>query len=106
MPTLTEMGSSDSLITASGTSAMSMPTDFSKPNFRRNAMQFCPATMKSLYALNVAVALTLGSASTFARPIMVRIEPSNTTVNYGDVFTIDIVADIPVDSAIVGWGID
>ncbi len=38
--------------------------------------------------------------------ISVSIEPSNTLVNVGDTFMVDILADITSVDAIVGWGMD
>ncbi len=50
-----------------------------------------------------ALAATL-FASTAWGDIIVRFDPPDETVHLGDVFTMDIVADIP--NPVLGWGLD
>jgi len=51
----------------------------------------------------VAVVVGLFAAPAMAG-VVVRFDPPSDTVNLGDVFTIDIVAD--ADEPIIGWGLD
>ena len=56
--------------------------------------------------LGVTVLVLCAATSTARGDISVRFEPSSPVVNVGQVFTVDILADIPAPDAIIGWGID
>ena len=52
----------------------------------------------------LAVGLLVGTAA--ADPIVVTFDAPTTYINVGDSGTVDIVADIPADSPVLGWGLD
>ncbi len=62
--------------------------------------------MKRNTALTVALATLFFTAGPAFGAISVSIEPSNSIVQVGDTFTVDILADITSIDAIVGWGMD
>ena len=51
-------------------------------------------------------ALMLGAGGTAKADISVWLEPSSYVVGLGDIFTVDILADIPIADGIVGFGMD
>ena len=56
--------------------------------------------------LALLVALLATGTACASSVIVVSFNPSDTVVERGDTFTVDIVATILEDSAIVGWGMD
>jgi len=54
----------------------------------------------------MAGVLLLVAAWPAAGDIVVTVQPSETVVEVGDYFTVDLLADIPLADAIVGWGMD
>ena len=61
--------------------------------------------MKStLHLFGLSWALLLAASPARAADVVVRMMPSDSTVNVGQVFTIDIVADLSVP--VLGWGLD
>ena len=62
------------------------------------------APVKHNYLTGLAVTILLVSSA--RGNITGRFDPSDLTVGLGDIFTMDIVADIPDSDAVLGWGLD
>lgn len=58
------------------------------------------------FAISMCVATLVFATRPAVADITVSFSPSDAVVGLGDIFTVDIVADIPLADAIVGWGMD
>ena len=62
--------------------------------------------MNKLKSVLCAALLACVLAAPASADIVVSVVPASQNVNLGDIFAVDIVADIPANEAIIGWGLD